>query len=309
MRVAALDLGTNTFLLLIAEVESGVVTKVLHDEVRVVRLGQGVNLSRRLHPDALARAEECFSDFAKVISRYEVAKVQACATSAARDVSNQAEFIALGLRYGIPIEIISGEREADYTFQGTIESRSTADKESPSLIIDIGGGSTEFILGDSSGIRFRKSLDIGSVRLTEMFITEHPVPTRQMQDMVAYCQKCLSEARLLFPVLSVDKMIAVAGTPTTLATLDQGLPFESDRVHGYVLSIGRVRSWVQKLAAMTIEERQGLAGMEPKRADVLVAGATILMLAAQTFGVREYQVSVRGLRYGLAIALEGRGDV
>jgi exopolyphosphatase/guanosine-5'-triphosphate,3'-diphosphate pyrophosphatase len=142
-----------------------------------------------------------------------------------------------------------------------------------------------------------------------MFITEHPVPTRQMQDMVAYCQKCLSEARLLFPGLSVDKMIAVAGTPTTLATLDQGLPFESDRVHGYVLSIGRVRSWVQKLAAMTIEERQVLAGMEPKRADVLVAGATILMLAAQTFGVREYQVSVRGLRYGLAIALEGRGDV
>lgn len=296
MRVAALDLGTNTFLLLIADIVDGRIERVIHDEVRIVRLGQGVHENRRFHPEALLRAEECLRHFASVIRQNNVERTLACATSAARDVSNGNELVEMGARWGIPIQIISGEQEAEYTFWGTLHQ----DLREPIVIVDVGGGSTEFILGDETGLVARQSLDIGSVRLTEMFVKTHPVPTEDMQAMMAYVLEKLRELRRRFPADEVVRLTAVAGTPTTLATLDQGLPFETDRVDGYILPLSQIRAWVQRLANMTIEERQALAGMEPKRADVIVAGALILMLSCQCFQAREIEVSVRGLRYGIA---------
>jgi exopolyphosphatase/guanosine-5'-triphosphate,3'-diphosphate pyrophosphatase len=303
MRVAALDLGTNTFLLLIADVIDGQIKKVVHDEVRVIRLGQGVHQSREFHPDALARAESCFKDFSATIKKHGTAKVLACATSAARDVKNADKLVALALSENIPLKVISGEKEAEYTFSGTLRAPLTA----PAIIVDTGGGSTEYILGDQSGLVARKSLDIGSVRLTELFISKHPVIDHEMAEMTSYIIESLKSAKSSLPPVKKFKMIAVAGTPTTLATLDQGLPFESDRVDGYKLSIDRVEYWVRRLADMTVEQRQALAGMEPKRADVLVAGALILLLSMREFGASELEVSTRGLRYGVAKALgEGK---
>jgi exopolyphosphatase/guanosine-5'-triphosphate,3'-diphosphate pyrophosphatase len=299
MRVAALDLGTNTFILLIADVSDRKIERVIHDEVRVVRLGQGVHLSRRFHPEALERAEECFKRFRDVINRHQVERVLACATSAARDVSNGPELIALASRYDIPIQIISGEREAELTFWGTIRE----DLEGPVVIIDVGGGSTELILGDHTGLIARTSVDVGAVRLTEMFVTAHPIAPIEMAKMTSYIQEHLRKARAQIPADQETRLIAVAGTPTSLAAIDQAQPFDVNRVDGYKLPLGRVRQWVQRLAEMTVAERQALAGMEPKRADVLPAGSLILMLSSQAFQARELEVSVRGLRYGLARSL------
>lgn len=296
MRVAALDLGTNTFLLLIADVVDGRIDKVIHDEVRVIRLGQGVHENRKFHPDALKRAEDCFRDYSEVIKKHNVDRVLACATSAARDVSNRQDLIDAGARHGIPVQVISGEQEADFTFWGTIRD----ELNEPVVIIDVGGGSTEFILGDKSGLVARKSVDIGAVRLTEMFVSEHPVPSDELAKMTGYIQDKLKEIRAVFPPDLASRLIAVAGTPTTLAAIDLESPFDPEKIDGYNLPLNRIRHWVQRLAALTVPERQALAGMEPKRADVIVAGSLILMLSCQCFNARDIEVSIRGLRYGLA---------
>ena len=301
MRVAAIDLGTNTFLLLVADVTGGRIDKVVHDEARVIRLGQGVNQTKRLHPEAMQRAEACFRDFSHTIQKLGVDQVRAAATSAARDVENGAELIELGARYGIPIDIISGEKEAELTFWGTFRE----ELKGPAVIIDTGGGSTEYILGDQTGLVARASLDIGSVRLTEMFVTNHPIESSEVLKMSTYIQDRVATLRNRFPIALGTKLVAVAGTPTTLAAIDQGHAFESERVDGHILKLTKVRQFVQTMAAMTMEERQQLAGMEPKRADVIVAGALILMLSCQALGASEMEVSVRGLRYGLARKLGG----
>lgn len=296
MRVAALDLGTNTFILLVADVVDGRIENVIHDEVRVVRLGQGVHGSGRLHPEALQRAEECLRDFKAVIDRSGVERTLACATSAARDAENREELIGLGSRYGIPIRTISGEQEAEFTFWGTIRD----DLHGPVVIIDVGGGSTEFILGDRSGPIARKSVDIGSVRLTEMFVSGHPVSASDMMKLFSHIQEKLRDIHAAFPAPAASKLLAVAGTPTTLAAIDIGSGFDAARIDGYILPLAKIRDWIQRLAAMTVAERQALAGMEPKRADVIVAGGLVLMLSCQCFNAREVEVSVRGLRYGIA---------
>lgn len=302
MRVAALDLGTNTFILLIAEVEGGRVARVLHDEVRVIRLGQGVHQSRRFHPEALERARACFADYSAIIKKYQVERVQACATSAARDVTNGAELLKIAGQYEIPVEIISGEREAEFTFWGTVREPLLE----PVLIVDVGGGSTELIHGDGGGIIGRVSVDVGAVRLTELLVTEHPVPSYEMAKLTSYIQPKLTEAMRALGPVAVGRLTAVAGTPTTLAMIEQGLKeFSVERVDGFVLNMERMRFWVRRLAEMKVEDRQRIPGMEPKRADVIVAGSLILLLSMQTFGARELQVSVRGLRYGLARHLGG----
>ncbi len=295
MRVAALDLGTNTFLLFIAEVNNGRIETVVRDEVRVIRLGQNVHESRRFHPEALGRAEACFSEFRGFIKAAKVDRTLAVATSAARDVTNGDELVKLAARFDIPVEIVSGEREAELTFWGTIK-----DEAQPILIIDVGGGSTEFILGDRTGLIARQSLDIGSVRLTEMFVSGHPIQAQEMAAMANLIQDRLQSIRGYFPSDEISVLTAVAGTPTTLAAMDLMAPYEAEKIEGHILTLAKLRNWVQKLANMTIADRQALIGMEPKRADVIVGGSLILMLSCQCFNARSVQVSIRGLRYGVA---------
>lgn len=300
MRVATLDLGTNTFLCLISEVEHGQIKKVLVDQQRVVRLGQDVNKTRRLHHDALKRADECFKEFAKLIADHSPERTLAFATSAARDVQNSNELFEIGKRYKIPIQVISGEQEAECTFLGTIDQVLT----NPVAIVDVGGGSTEFIIGDNSGIKFRKSLDIGSVRLTEKFLTaqpNHPDELKKLEAHLTHETSLLkSELNKLEKSLKPNKVIVVAGTPTTLATVNMGQPFKNEKVHGYKLTLSLMRSWAEKMSRMTVEQIQNLAGMEPKRADVFVAGTLTLLHSCEVFGHEEVEVSTRGLRYGIA---------
>jgi exopolyphosphatase/guanosine-5'-triphosphate,3'-diphosphate pyrophosphatase len=307
VRVAALDLGTNTFLLLIAEVgaaqgssESYGIQSVLHDEMKVVRLGQDVAKTLSFHPDALTRAKFCLSEYAKTIAKYKPEKILACATSAARDVANKSALIDIAKELGIPLQIISGDREAELTFRGTWKRTASNGR---AMIIDVGGGSTEFILGGNDGIIARQSLDIGSVRLTERFVSSHPIKANEMESIA---RKISLEMQRLRPEIlnaKVERLIAVAGTPTTLAAIEQGQEFEASRIDGQLLSNKSLHAWVKTLAEMTVEKRQALIGMEPKRADVIVAGTMILAQASDAFDRKDFQVSTRGLRYGIALAL------
>lgn len=323
MRVAGLDFGTNTCLVLIADVELAGPSKigslkVVRDEVRVVRLGQGVNATKRLHPEALARAEETFKEFSAYIREAKCERVLAMATSATRDSENGHELIALGARYGIPIEVITGEKEAELTFAGAIEPSWTG----LTAIIDVGGGSTEIIFGDQSGILLRFSADVGAVRLTEQLVTGHPISKTELdsiqtlvrnsldagftQALAAFNDRAKVNGSSAAPVTRsellqrVRQTIGVAGTPTTLAAVDLGHAFESERVHGHVFSLEKLEAWTDKLSHMTVEQRAVLGGMEPKRADVIVAGAICVTESMRILGAQELKVSVRGLRYGVA---------
>jgi len=301
-RVAALDLGTNTFLCLIADIERGEVKSVHYDQARVVRLGQDVAKSRRLHPDALRRAEDCFAEFQTAIRQHGAEQVLAVATSAARDATNAGELFQLGRKYGIPIEIIDGNTEAECTFAGTFDSRTDASLN----IIDVGGGSTEFISGDHTGIQTRLSVDVGSVRLTEMFIHEHPIPQHELDQLDHWLKAELKRAKIGLP--KADIVTAVAGTPTTLAAIDQQQSFSAEKIEGYQLPLERIEHWVQTLAKMSVGERQRVIGMDPKRADVIVAGALVLLRSAENVGAKIIRVSTRGLRYGVAKRMSHLGE-
>lgn len=301
-RFAGLDLGTNTFLCLIADVDSvsGDVT-VVRDEVRIVRLGQGVDANKALHPEALLRAEACFKEFENFVLEAKPEKVLAVATSATRDSTNGHLLIELGRKHGIPIEVISGEREAELTFQGSLESH----WQGLTAVIDVGGGSTEVIIGDKNGIVLRFSADVGSVRLTEKYVTSHPIAAAEMQEMEYLVRRRLHEGLLKSAAVwselrpKIQNVVAVAGTPTTLAAVVLGKPFEADSIHGFSLSMKTLEDMTSNLASKTVEQRQAMGGMEPKRADVIVAGAICLKEAGRLLGADALEVSIRGLRYGV----------
>lgn len=297
MKVAALDLGSNTTLLLIAEVEGGAITKVYHDETRITKLGQGVHANRRLHPEALARMDVCLGDYAKTIQNHGCQKIAAVATSAARDVSNGEKLMKLGRKHGIPIHIIGGEKEAALTFIGALCDRKSYEGIA---VIDVGGGSTEVIAQAEGQSPKGTSVDVGSVRLTELFITHHPVVDTERDKLARYTEDAFARAPI--PRTEYKEVVAVAGTPTTLAAVDQRKDFDERLVHGYKLSLAKIEEWTDTMAAMTVDAREALPGMQPKRADVIVAGSIILSRAIRALGKTEVTVSTRGVRYGVALA-------
>jgi exopolyphosphatase/guanosine-5'-triphosphate,3'-diphosphate pyrophosphatase len=307
MRIAALDLGTNTFLCLLAEASDGKIQKIIFDQAETVRLGQDVNKTHRFHPDALQRADACLKKYSHDIQQAGGADViLAFATSAARDVENANELFALGERYGLPLRVISGQQEAECTFFGTVD-----EIKDPVAIVDVGGGSTEFIIGDSRGIQFKQSLDVGSVRLTELFVTKNPTPVAEIKKIESYLLEKLAPLKQLLQSRSdlprPQKVIAVAGTPTILAAIDMHLPFDSEKVHLYKLPLQKIREWIPQLAQLSLEDRQKVAGMEVRRADVIVAGALTLLHSCEIFTASEIEVSTRGLRYGIVkLASSGR---
>lgn len=299
MKVAAIDFGTNSFLCLIANVEHGKLLSVIEDRSKVVRLGQGVHQDRKFHPDALQRAERCIAEFREMINEHKVTLVKAVATSAARDVSNADLFFDICKRYQIPVEIISGEREAEVSFRGATSG--LPDIACPRLIIDVGGGSTELIKGDRSGILDGESLDIGCVRLTEMFKAHEKIDEVTLEKMIQEADRFV---RPLAESLREPNMevIAVAGTPTTLAAAEIG-GWNERKVNSYTFTCERLEYWMRNLASLTSAERVARYNIDPGRADVLVAGAVLLYLTLLHLNVSQLRVSTRGVRYGLAETL------
>ena len=296
MKIAALDLGSNTFLMLIAVVNNGAIEEVLVDKVTVTRLGQGVHENKRFHEEALARADQCLENYAAVIGEHGVDKVVAVATSAARDVENKEELLAIGQKWNIPISIISGDEEACLTYRG-----STFDLKSPHeyAVIDVGGGSTEVLGVDREGQVRGCSVDVGSVRLTEMFIRNDPITKGEMRKVDSYIDRCLQEKKT--QIFCAEKVVAVAGTPTTLAAVVQEREFSETTIHGYRLTLEQIIRYRKIMMDRTLELRKQMKGMDRERADVIVVGTSILKGFIEFLGASEVYVSTKGVRYGLAL--------
>ncbi len=296
MKVAAMDLGTNSFLCLIAEVCGEEVIPV-EDHIEIVRLGENVQRTGAFSKGALERAEACLKNFKKQIEQASVEKIAAVATSAARDASNGAELLKIGQNLSIPIDIIEGEKEAEYTFNGVLSGKN---KNKEIVVVDIGGGSTEFAYYEKKQIRVT-SLNLGCVRHTEKYLDVEKNSAEQLKKFYEIVQEEL--ARIETP--KVKEVVAVAGTPTTLACVKRGKPFDPSWAEDSELTVKDLREMEKQFASTSLEERKRILGMEPKRADVILSGTIILRMVTEKFGFRSVRVSTRGVRYGLALAQGG----
>jgi exopolyphosphatase/guanosine-5'-triphosphate,3'-diphosphate pyrophosphatase len=277
--VAVIDIGTNTTRLLVAEIEEGHVVELERRTV-ITSLGQGVDASGRLAQEAMDRVAEAIAVYREVIDRLGAERVVALATSAMRDAENGPAFRDyLKERFGIEPRTISGDEESRLTFLGATSSRND-DRET--LVIDIGGGSTEYVVGHPGrDPDFHTSTQMGSVRYTERF--------EDLEEMAAAVRETV-------PDVSVEQGIAVAGTATSLAAIDG-----AEQVHGYRLSLATCERLVAMLAAMPLEERRRVKGLHPDRAPTIVAGAVILTESMRVFGLAEIEVSERDILHGAAL--------
>jgi exopolyphosphatase / guanosine-5'-triphosphate,3'-diphosphate pyrophosphatase len=301
MKVAALDLGSNTFLCLICDVNQGQIGKIYSDEVQVVRLGQGLSGSKKFHPDALVRAQKCLTDFAKTITQHKPEKVLAVATSAARDAENKEELFKICQDLNIPLEIISGDQEAQITYSGSVSGMKSI--YAKTLVVDIGGGSTEFIVGLGAKFLSGHSQNIGCVRLTEKFIPTQPTSSVDIEICKNEILKVVQNSKQKLN-LDIDQILAVAGTPTALVTAEIG-GFDAAKIDGYKLTKVQLTEWLSKLAGATVEEKQNM-GIPVGRADVILVGVLILLATLDVFCKDEIIVSTRGVRYGVAIFMESK---
>jgi exopolyphosphatase/guanosine-5'-triphosphate,3'-diphosphate pyrophosphatase len=303
-RVAAIDCGTNSIRLLIAEPDGAGGLKDLERRLEVVRLGQGVDASGEFHPDALRRTFAAVDDYAELIKKAEVPteKLRFVATSATRDVKNRETFFSgIQERLAVLPDVISGETEARLSFIGAL-SRVTPEGE-PVLVMDIGGGSTELITGSAAGdMETAISLDIGSVRITERFLKQNPVADDDLQRAIEYVDDLLADSKVDFA--SIGTWIGVAGTVTTLAGVYLELEhYDRERIHGAVIPLPAVHELLHRLAGMTVDEIRALPSMHPGRADVITGGALVEARVAARLQVADLIVSESDILDGIALGI------
>jgi exopolyphosphatase/guanosine-5'-triphosphate,3'-diphosphate pyrophosphatase len=291
MRVAAVDQGTNTTRLLVADVEEGEVVE-LRKRVEITRLGEGVDARRRLLPLPIARVRNVLSEYRREAERLGAERVLLVATSAVRDAENGEALLGeIEWSYGFATRLLSGEEEAELSFRGAADGRAGA-----TLVVDPGGGSTEFITGEAGRIRSRQSVDVGSVRLTERFIQTDPPTTTELEACAAFVRAALPAP------FEKENAIGVAGTITTLAALDLGLDEPEGRgTHGHRLTAEAVRTQRDRLASLPLEERSRLPGLHPGRAPVIVAGAVLVEQILERLGLGALEVSERDILEGAAL--------
>ncbi len=301
MKVAVVDIGTNSTRLLIAEVGDGRVEE-LDRRTTVTRLGEGLEASGQLSDAAMARVSDALASYREAIDAYGAERVVAVATSAMRDAANGLAFRdEIQRRFGMDARTISGDEEARLTFLGATSGR---DPGAATLVIDIGGGSTEFVTGrPGADPDFHVSTRMGSVRHTERHL-HHDPPTADELDALAEDARATVEADVPADVREhVEAGIAVAGTATSLAAIDQELdPYDPEKVHGYRLSLVRCKALVERLAGLTVAERRELAGLHPDRAPTIVAGAVILLESIRAFALDSVEISETDILHGAALA-------
>jgi exopolyphosphatase / guanosine-5'-triphosphate,3'-diphosphate pyrophosphatase len=300
MRVAAIDVGTNSTRLLVAE-ENYAGIRSLERRMVITRLGQGVDEQRTLARDALERTLATIADYAGTCGEYGVAKLRVTGTSAVRDARNRNEFFE-GVRRltGRDPELLSGDQEARTTFAGV---RSDLTDDEYVLVVDIGGGSTELIYGRSKPEHL-VSIDIGCVRMLEKHLHSDPPKEAEREALRAEVLDALKEFEVPTGIDPHTRLVGVAGTVTQLATLKAGLPvYDPDVVHHMVLSHGDVRLLAKRLASLPYDKRKRIKGLEPGRVDVIVAGAEILLCVMESFDSAEVLVSEKDILDGLVMGL------
>jgi exopolyphosphatase/guanosine-5'-triphosphate,3'-diphosphate pyrophosphatase len=292
-RIAAIDLGTNSTRLLVADVENDRLEEVVR-RLTITRLGEGVDERRRLLPAPIARVRNCLTDYRREAEELGATRVLAIATSAVRDAENGEAFLGeIEWSYGFTTRLLDGQEEAALMVRGVASGRDSLEDV---LVVDIGGGSTELVLVSSGRARSSTSLDVGCVRLTERFLRSDPPSSGELEAAAAH-------VRSLLPELHPLDAIGVAGTVTTVATLDQGLEeYDPQLTHGYRLGRDAVERELRRLAACTLEERLRVPGIEPGRAPVIVGGLVVLREVLDAYGLAEIEVSERDILHGAAFA-------
>jgi exopolyphosphatase / guanosine-5'-triphosphate,3'-diphosphate pyrophosphatase len=301
MRVGTIDIGTNTVLLLVAERKGSGPLEAVEERAVITRLGEGVDRTRQLSPAAVERTCACLREYAHRIGELAVDRIAVVGTSAMRDAGG-GEQVRERVRalFGVDARVLSGDEEARMTFLGAL-SGLPRDARQDVAVFDIGGGSTEVVIGRADGtasITFAESFDVGSVRLTERHITHDP-PSREEREAVALAAR---EAFSQVPARPASAPpVGIAGTMTTLAAVSLGLvPYDGTRVHGHSMAREELGRVVDRLAALDLESRRAVAGMEPKRADVIVAGGLIALSLLDHWHAEAVMISDRGVRWGLA---------
>jgi exopolyphosphatase/guanosine-5'-triphosphate,3'-diphosphate pyrophosphatase len=298
-RVAVIDVGSNSSRLLVADVRDGAVAKV-EKQSRVTRLGRGVDLSGQLSAEAIEEACEAIGDYVAICEQAGVEAVAAIATSAVRDASNGSAFVAeLRERFALATRVLDGREEARLTYLGATHESPPAE---PTLVIDIGGGSTELIVGSGEEISFQASLQAGVVRHTERHISSDPPTPGELEALAADVRTTIETAADRERVRTAGA-IAVAGTPTSLAAIDLKLdPYDPERVHGHVLSLETIQRLLSQLASTPLDERVAMPGLHADRAPTIIAGIVILVEAMRAFELKRIRVSEHDILYGTTIA-------
>ncbi len=311
-RVAAIDCGTNSIRLLIAERFTGprVSLTDLQREMRIVRLGEGVDATGRFGDDALSRTRAALVDYAALISRYQVGKVRMVATSATRDAANREEFFAMTAAVlgsvvpGAVAEVISGAEEAELSFTGAVAELDPA--AAPFVVVDLGGGSTEVVLGDETGVAASHSADIGCVRMTERCLHSDPPTAEEVAAARTVVRERLGEALAVVPVQQARTWVGVAGTFTTIAALARKLTtYDSEAIHLSRVRFPDLLEVCEQLIGMTRQQRAALGPMHEGRVDVIGGGAIVVeeLAAALSPGIDELVVSEHDILDGIALSI------
>lgn len=303
MRVGVVDLGTNTTRVLVADVEDGRVRE-LQRRTKVTRLGEGVDSTGRLADGAIERVAATLTDYKGLLDELRPERTIALATSATRDASNGDEFRQmLDHRFGLEAHIIPGDEEARLTFLGATAARPPGD--GPFVVVDIGGGSTEYVIGTAgSDPDFRVSTQAGSVRQTERHLHEDPPSDEDLLTLRAAIRSILEDGIPSDERSKIRSGIAVAGTATSLASIDQKLVrYDSEKVDGYGLLVEAVDRMLGELAAIPLAERREVTGLHPDRAPTIIAGAAILLESMRLFGLGSIEVSEADILHGAALDL------
>ena len=312
--VAAIDCGTNSIRLLIAERVDGRL-RDLHREMRIVRLGEGVDATGRFSAEALARTEAALADYAVLLRDHDVLKLRMVATSATRDAANRDEFFAMTATIlgavvpGSIAEVITGSEEAELSFNGAVGELDSA--AAPFVVVDLGGGSTEVVLGDSAGVQASFSADIGCVRMTERCLHSDPPTAAEVAAARTVVRERLAEALRVVPVEKARTWVGVAGTFTTIAALAQDMDtYDSDAIHLSQIRFSDMLAVCDQLLGMTREQRAALGPMHEGRVDVIGGGAIVVQELAAALGERvgidELVVSEHDILDGIALSIPSR---
>jgi exopolyphosphatase/guanosine-5'-triphosphate,3'-diphosphate pyrophosphatase len=304
VRVAVIDQGSNSSRLLIADVTAGRVREVQRT-TQITRLAQGVDKTGRLADEAIERVTKVFDEFRAAIDRQGAERTIAVATSAVRDAANGPDFRAIvSERFGFDLQILSGDEEARLSFKGATAERPPGG--APTLMIDIGGGSTELVIGvPGEDPSFHVSTQAGAVRQTERHINSDPPRAKELTALADEVRAILTGAVSEDLRRATKSGIAVAGTATSLAAIEQKLdPYDPERVHGYELQRASAERILSELAAMTEDERRHVPGLHPDRAPTICAGIVILIEALRAFGLDTVETSEADILHGAALSAE-----
>jgi exopolyphosphatase/guanosine-5'-triphosphate,3'-diphosphate pyrophosphatase len=304
VRVAVVDIGSNSTRLLIAEVENDRITGELERHSTVTRLGAGVDADRHLREDAQERVFKVLDDYQEMIERHGSTRRLAVLTSAVRDSANGGEFAGqVRERYGLVPHVLSGDEEARLTFLGATSERDPEDI-APTLVFDIGGGSTEMVIGAGTEVAFHVSTQAGVVRQTERHLHHDPASQEERERLAQDVRRILADAVPEERRRNVERGIGVAGTSTSLAAIAQELePYDPEQVHGYCVTLSEAERILERLSALPLAERREVAGLHPDRAPTIVTGAIIFAEVIRLFGLDQVEVSEHDILRGAALNL------